>query len=564
MAFKPPIFYILLFLPFFIKAQSPVPTDYFSNPLDIPIVLSGSFGELRSNHFHSGLDIKTEQRIGLPVRAVGPGYVSRIKVQPWGFGYALYIKHPNGYVSVYGHLSEFAPEIKKYVRELQYAKESWEVEKYLEPDELLVEQGELIAYSGNTGSSGGPHLHFEIRDGSIPMNPLLFGYEVPDSRAPLIQSLFVYPVGDSAYAENSAVRKKLRLIPTGENTYRTEEIKAFGKLGFGVSTVDRFDGAWNKNGTYKIETFCNGSKNFEIVFNKFSFSESRYLNRMIDYSYYKTYKNRVQKLFVQPNNPLSVYGHVVNKGLIDVQDGNDYIYTVKVSDFAGNVSTIKIPIKGKKLENFNFPEVEKTNYYARADNATVFEEGKFDVYIPEGALYENVYLDVSVEGETIHLHNDKTPLHENITIGIDVSNYKPEDRQKLCLARTYPWGSKYHVKTYRTENRLTTRTRTFGTYTLAVDNEPPKVSPVNFNDGQWISKHEYLKLKITDDFSGISDYRATVNGKFIVMEYNPDNGLITYEFSDGVVNDVDNNFKVIVTDNVGNSVIFEAVFHRKN
>src|SRR5690606_34965355 len=320
-----------------------------------------------------------------------------INIKPWGFGYALYIQHPNGFSSVYAHLNDFAPKIKKYVRKLQYARESWEIEEYLEPDELPVEQGEIIAYSGNTGSSGGPHLHFEIREGSIPMNPLLFGYEIPDSRPPLIQSLFVYPIGDSAYVENSATRKKLRLIPDGKNAYRTEEIQALGEIGFGISTVDRFDGAYNKNGVYKIESFCNGSKNLEIVFDKFSFAETRYINRMIDYSYYKEYKNRVQKLFVQPNNPLSVYKHVVDKGLIDIQNENDYIYEIKVSDIQGNTSTIKIPIKGIKLKNINFPEVVKTNYYALANNATVFEEGKFDVYIPEGALYENTYLDISID-----------------------------------------------------------------------------------------------------------------------------------------------------------------------
>lgn len=563
MRLKPPIFCLFFCLPLLLKAQISLPTDYFTSPLDIPIILSGSFGELRSNHFHSGIDIKTEQRTGLPVRAVGAGYVSRINIKPWGFGYALYIQHPNGYSSVYAHLDDFAPKIKKYVRKLQYARESWEIEEYPDPDELTVEQGELIAYSGNTGSSGGPHLHFEIREGSIPMNPLLFGYEVPDSRPPMIQSLFAYPVGDSAYVENSATRKKLRLIPDGKNAYRTEEVQALGQIGFGISTVDRFDGAYNKNGVYKIESFCNGSKNLEIVFDKFSFAETRYINRMIDYPYYKEYKNRVQKLFVQPNNPLSIYRHVVDNGLIEVEDDNDYVYEIKISDFAGNTITIHIPVKGTKIDDFNFPEPHTTDYFAQANNAFVFEEGKFDVYIPEGALYEDEYLEIEVDSETIYLHNDKTPLHRNITIGANVSEYKPEDQQKLCFAQTYPWGSRYYVNTYRAENRLTTQTRNFGTYMLVEDNQPPQVSPVDFKDGQWISNHEYLKVKIEDDFSGISAYRATVNDKFIVMDYNPDSGILTHEFSDGIVTDVENKLKVLVTDKVGNTSKYEAVFYRK-
>lgn len=558
------IFLLLLFISLTVYPQSKVPTDYFSSPLESPLILSGTFGELRSNHFHSGIDIKTKQQTGLPVHAAGPGYISRIKVQQWGFGKAIYIQHPNGYSTVYGHLKEFAPKIAAYVKKRQYEKESWEIELYPDAEDLVVEQGEVIAFSGNSGSSGGPHLHFEVRKGPLPLNPLRFGFNVKDSRAPIISSVFVYPVGDSAHANNSSKRQKLRLIPLGDNTFKTEKIAAYGKIGFGVAATDRLDFAPNKNGTYKITTFCNGSKNFEVVFDKFSFAESRYINRMIDYSYFKKYKNRVQKLFVQPNNPLSVYQDVVDKGLIDINNGQDYVYTIEVSDFVGNTSTIRIPMTAKKSDNIQFEEVEKTNYYAKTDQATVFEEGIFDVYIPKGALYENVYLAISTEGETIHLHDAKTPLHKNITIGFDVSKYNEKDRQQLCIARTYPWGAKYYATTYKKENRFTTRTRTFGTYTLVTDDVPPKISPVNFSDGKWISNNTTLELKITDDFSGISNYRGTVNGNFILMEYNHKTNLITYDFDDGKTPETENNLKVIVTDNVGNSTTYEAVFYRKS
>lgn len=560
----------LLFFAFLIsfistQAQSEIPTDYFKNPLDVPLILAGTFGELRSNHFHSGMDIKTEQRTGLKVLAAGEGYVSRIKVQQWGFGKALYVQHPNGYTTVYGHLKEFSPKIKAYVRKRQYEKESFEIELHPSAEELPVSQGELIALSGNSGSSGGPHLHFEIRDNqSRPMNPMLFGLKIEDSKPPIINSLFVYPIGDSAYVNNNAERQKIRLIPLQDGTFKTEGINAFGKIGFGISTVDRLDGAPNKNGVYKIESFCNGSKNFEMIFNKFSFSESGYLNRMIDYSYYKKYKSRVQKLFIEPNNPLSIYTNVLAKGLIDTTPGEDYVVVIKVSDFAGNVSTIRIPIEGQLSDTVQFGEVKKTNYFAPADHATVFEKGIFDIHIPKGALYEDIYLNISTDGETIHLHEATTPLHKNLTLGFDVGKYSEKDRKQLCIARTYPWGSKYYATTYKKENRFTTRTKTFGTYTLVTDDTSPKISPVNFNDGKWISKNRFLKLKITDDFSGISSYRATVNGKFIMMEYNHKTNLLTHDFNDGIVTDTENKLKVIVTDNVGNNTTFEATFFRKN
>lgn len=551
-------------LSFTLYSQSQVPNHYFTSPLEVPLILSGTFGELRSNHFHSGMDIKTEQQTGLKVHAAGPGYISRIKVQQWGFGRALYIQHPNGYTTVYGHLKEFSPEIEAYVKKRQYKNERWEIELHPSSEELVVKQGEVIALSGNSGSSGGPHLHFEVRKGALPMNPLRFGFEVQDSRAPTISGVFVYPVGEKAYANNSAGRQKLQLIPLGNNTFKTEKIRGFGKIGFGISATDRLDFAPNRNGTYKIETFCNGTKNFELVFNKFSFAESRYINRLIDYTYYKTHDDRVQKLFLQPNNPLSVYDHVIDKGLINVKNEQDYVYTIKVSDFAGNTSTIRIPIEAKKSDNIHFEAIKKTDYYAKADHASVFEEGIFDVYIPKGALYEDIYLDISSEGETIHLHNDNTPLHKNLTLGFDVSNYSEKDRKQLCIARISPWGTKYYCDTNKKENRFTTRTRTFGTYTLTTDDTPPEITPVNFYDGRWISNHDYLKLRISDDFSGISNYRATVNGKFILMGYNHKTNLITYDFDDGTITGTENNLKVIVTDNVGNSTTFEATFFRKN
>jgi len=223
------IFLMLLLVGASSLAQSNIPKDYFGKPLDIPLILSGSFGELRSNHFHSGLDIKTQQRTGLPVYAPADGYVSRIKVGHYGYGKALYIKHPNGYSTVYAHLERYAGKIQDYVKKQQYRKESYEIELFPKADLLPVYKGDLIGYSGNTGSSGGPHLHFEIRDASSrPMNPMLFGLDVPDTRRPLLNSVMVYPVGDSAHVDQRRSRKRLKLTPLGNGSYKAETIKAYG------------------------------------------------------------------------------------------------------------------------------------------------------------------------------------------------------------------------------------------------------------------------------------------------------------------------------------------------
>ncbi|MFD1096199.1 M23 family metallopeptidase [Salegentibacter chungangensis] len=559
-------FYAVFFSLFFsiMQAQMQPPAKYFSDPLDIPLVLAGTFGELRSNHFHSGLDIKTQHREGLEVKAAAAGSISRIKIQHYGYGKALYVQHPNGYTTVYGHLQRLAPKIESYLKKQQYANETYEIELYPEVGELKVDQGEVIAYSGNTGGSGGPHLHFEIRDGKQrPMNPELFGMEFRDTRAPIIHGVYAYPLDENSHVNNSSERQQLRLIPQRDGSYTTEEIDACGKIGFGVSTVDQKDGAPNHNGVYKIQAKMNGDNVFELNFDRFSFSETRHLNQLIDYEYYTNNNRRIQKLFIDNNNPLSMYGTVVSEGKLEIKDSLNYNYTIKVSDFAGNESLIRIPIQGDYSDQIRQAENKETEYFAEANKAFSAEANGIDVYIPKGSLYEDTYLDISFKGDTIHLHKEDTPLHRNMTIGFDVSHLSPEEKEKFFIARLGKWGKPSYSTTHKKANRFTTGTRTFGDYTLVADIEPPSIKPLNFYDGQWISNNNTLKVKIADDLSGIKSYRATVNGKFILMEYEYKDATLTHNFDDDVVTETENNLKIVVTDNVGNSTTYEGKFFRK-
>jgi len=555
---------MLLLFSGFAYGQNGIPTDYFSNPLDINLVLSGNFGEMRANHFHSGLDLKTEQREGLPVYAPADGYVSRINVQHYGYGKALYILHPNGYTTVYGHLRSFAGDIEKYVKDTQYSKETFEVELFPDKTLLPVKKGDLIAYTGNTGGSGGPHLHFEIRDSSQrPMNPLLFGIEVPDSKKPIVSAIFAYPVGEDAHTNQSQNRTKLRMIKQKDGNYKTEDIKAFGKIGFGITTYDQQDGASNKNGAYSIETRFNGSQKFKVLFDKFSFSETRYLNRYTDYNYYETNKSMVQKLFRETNNPLSIITEEDENGFITVQDSLQSIYTIEVNDFNGNRMYISVPIEGAKLEILDPKNIEKTDDYIYADHATSITKGKWSIYIPANSLYEDTYLNIKDEGDVLEFHEDLIPIHSNISITADISSYNEADRDKLYIGRLNYRGQPYYTSTTRNGDKLTAKTRTFGSYTIASDTTPPTIKPVNFSEGKWISNQNFLQLKITDDLSGISSYRATINEKFILMEYDYKKDVLTYNFNDNVNLETENNLKVIVIDNVGNSATFEAKFFRK-
>lgn len=538
--------------------------NYFASPLEVPLILSGTFAELRSNHFHGGLDIKTQQREGLRVVAAAEGYISRINVSPWGYGKALYIQHPNGYTTVYGHLQAFSPEIEAYVRKLQYSRESYSLEVYPEKDELVIGKGEFIALSGNTGGSGGPHLHFEIRDWQQhPMNPLLFGYDIKDSRAPTINSLFVYPIGEEAHVNHSTERQKLPLSLQSDGSYNAPKIEACGDIGFGISAVDQLDMAHNRNGVFRIEASVNGNKIFQANFEKFSFAESRHINQFVDYEYYREHRSKIQKLFVEESNPLSIYSNLFHQGLVNVQDSLSYNYVIKVSDYAGNERIIRIPIEGEFSSSVSPKNENITNYFVSATESTLFEEHGIDVYFPAGSIYQDTYLDISFENEKVRLHEDNIPIHSNVSIGFDVSKYKPADQEKMFIAKLSPNGRPYYSATEKKENRFITEIRNFGEFTLARDDTPPVVTPVNFKNGQWISANKDLQVKIYDNLTGIKSYRATVNGKFILMEYEYKENLLTHHFSDGAVTETENLFQLTVTDNVGNLTVYESTFFRK-
>lgn len=563
---KPSIvhFLLLLFLQI-ASAQTEYPQDYFQSPLDIPLRLSGTFGELRSNHFHSGLDIKTQQRTGLPVKAVANGYVSRIKIQRYGYGKALYVTHPNGYTSVYAHLDRFSDRIEKYVRKGQYDKESYTIQLFPGDLELRVDQGEVIAYSGNSGGSGGPHLHFEIRDAaSKPINPFLFGYDVPDTRPPLVKGLMVYPLDEFACINGKNEPQEIRLIPAGNNVYKSPQLLLSGKIGFAINTNDRQNTGPNQNGIYRMTGLRNGTQFYEVTFDTYSFGETRYLNNMIDYERYKTQKRRYTKLFRSPTNPLSLYKQIDNNGIIDFnQPGMDNTILVNITDFKGNLSQVVMDIKNDSLmsQPASYPDPESTLVTITGGFSGNF--GKFDLNIPAGALYEDASLMIRQNYDTLQVHQDIVPLHKSMVISYDARDCSPKLLNKTYIARQAPWGTLYHVDTNVKQGKLKAFTRTLGTYTIDRDTVPPTIAPLNFRNKQWISNHKKLQLKIDDEKSGIKGYRATVNGTFILMEYDYKTDMLTHYFSDGVVKDTENHLKVIVTDNVGNSATFESVFYRK-
>ena len=559
------ILFLFVFFTTFSNAQNIYPQDYFRSPLDIELVLSGTFAELRSNHFHSGLDIKTKQREGLSVYATASGYISRIKISHYGYGKAIYITHPNGYVTVHGHLQRFSDKVEAYVKKHQYEKESFEIELFPDINDLIVTKGEVFAYTGNTGGSGGPHLHFEIRDNQErPINPLLFGLKVKDTKKPIVKSVYAYPINDLSHVNGSNLKQKLRVIPQQNGDYKVEDLTAYGKIGFAINTIDQQDLAANKNGVYKIETFYNGAQNFTIDFRKFSFDETKHLNRLIDYKHYKDEKERLQKLYLDTNNPLSLYKEKIDDGYLVIYDTVSNVYKVKISDFEGNETNIDINIKGVEKQPNDVASNFTSPYYIKSGEANVLENQNIKVEFPRETFYDDFFIDFKVSGDTLKLHENNLASKKYFTINYDVSNYNPEDLKQVYIARLVGWNNFLsYSSTQRKDNTLFTRTKNLGTYCLARDTVNPTITPVSFKDGQWLSKYRFLKVKIDDKHTGISNYRATLNGQWILMEYDYKKKTLTYDFNDKVVTDTKNNLKIIVTDNVGNSTTFEASFFRK-
>ncbi len=563
---------LLIFIPLLLRSQD-YPQNYFQSPLDIPLYLSGNFGELRSNHFHAGLDIKTQGVQGQKVYSVADGFVSRIKVSPYGYGTAIYITHPNGYTSVYGHLKKFSDKIAEYVKNEQYKKESFSIQLFPPKNLFQVKKGELIAYSGNSGGSGGPHLHFEIRNTKTehPYNPLFFGFKVRDQVKPNIYAITIYPLNDTSYINGS--NKKKRFAAVGSNgNYKLKnnnEIILYGQFGFGIETVDKMNGTSNTYGLHMITLSQNNKVIYQQKIDEFAFSEGRYINSHIDYPQYVQNRRRVQKSFIQEGNRLRIYKKIKDKGRIMINDNQAHKFDYKVEDSYGNYSNLNFTIVSKKIPvqkrkpDLRPVQIRFFNYKER--NTFIKDEVLID--LPPYVLYEDLYFEYRKEEATKRtlspiywLHNHYTPLHSYMTVSIK-SKSVLKNKSKTLIASTvngvsfYPEGGKWKG------NNISVRTRSFGGYTLVTDTIAPKITPINIYINADMRNKWSISIKIKDNFSGIKKFIATVDGKWILMEYDAKNNLLVHQF-DAKISPGSHEFKLVVIDAVNNQAIYQTNFMR--
>jgi len=527
--------------------------NIYDFPLDIQIKLSGSFAELRSNHFHSGIDIKTKGKEGYKIYAIDSGYVSRIQVSAGGYGKAIYITHGNGKTSVYAHLKRFSAKIEKIVKSIQYKNKSYSIAHFPKKNEILIDSRELIGLSGNTGSSSGPHLHYEIRDyKNRPENPLKFKkIRVLDTIAPYLENLF--------YKRLSLNAKKI-----SQNLYISDTLSINGLIGFGIQSEDKMNNSSNVYGLNKIITLLNNKPIFEIKFDKFTFKESRNINAYIDYHNYRKNKFKIQKLFIEGVNPLSMYNRELGNGSLNINsEFSDNLYTIQLFDFNDNMTKIIIPIK------FIEGGLEVTKITNKPDFQILLNEifeKKFNttsLRITENTFYYNSNINISENNFELTIDKDSFPLRKNITIKFSLDRFEDKVKEKLYIAKRKNNGQDLFVSSTIINDSLIAKTQYLGTYFISKDTVAPKAEILNIKPNQWISDRKFLKIKIFDNESGIKKYNGWINNKWILLEYEPKEKILTYNFDDMINTESKNNLKVKIEDNLGNITQKQIVFFRK-
>jgi murein DD-endopeptidase MepM/ murein hydrolase activator NlpD len=549
-----------------IFSNNTYPLVDFRPPLDIlPPALAGSFGELRGNHFHSGVDFRTNQREGYPVYAIADGYVSRIRVQNSGFGQAIYLSHPNGYTSVYGHISRFSPKVADAVKSISYQKKTFEMDEYPPAEQFPVHKGDVIAWSGNRGSSGGPHLHFEIRDTKTEqtINPQLFGIQIPDDIPPVIYSLYVYKLNKKVF--NEYTPKQYFQVAGGSGKYHlaANTINISGEVGFGITATDRHNGNSGLNGVYSIELQLDGKIVFTSALERFAFENSKAINSHIDYPAFLGSRRSIQKSFVDPGNPMKIYYNLVNNGRIEFTDQEAHELQYTITDSKGNKSILTFAVKSDGKSITTPDEPDGIPFFYNKDNEFSTESVK--VVVPKGTLYNDFNLVYKVKprpargaySEIYQIHNNLTPLHVGFSLWIkaDASLGNLKDKAVIVSSGGSSQGGVFE------NGYVKASPRNFGSYYIAVDTVSPSIVPVNILDGKNMSGIPRMLFKIRDNLSGIKSFNGYIDGNWALMEFDTKTATLWHAF-DGRTGPGKHQLRLEVEDMKGNIKTYSINFYK--
>lgn len=525
----------------------------FHSPIDAPFDLSGTFGEFRSR-FHTGIDFKSRGVQGQKIFSIEDGFVSRIEVNNYGYGKVIYIDHPNGYTSVYAHLRNFSPELNKYIKSELYKSKTNSIKKFPKKNELTIRKGSVIGYSGNTGRSFGPHLHFEIREteNQNALNPLMFNYKYIDKERPIIRGLYIINE-DKSLVRKLPVRKKISKL--NDSTYISDLIEYNGKIGIGLDIYDiQYKNLYNQNGIYKIELFIDSILSYSYKMDKIKFSENHYKKIMYDYLSLVEKNKKVLKIYTPRNSNLSFLKNNSFNGIINSDTYKDNYVTIKISDWNKNSSYIKFRLKSvtTKSEDISYQGIEvlKNQDYTLNKNSSIIE-------IDKNTFYDDLLLNISYDSDTLDLGKEKNPFRSSLRVKlphkiIDTMQLRQSFVGKIINDRVSYLSSK------KNNSYIYTNTSSLGRYTISRDTLEPEIKPINFKNNSSIKGKRSLRLRLKDELSGIKKYSSYINGIWALFEYEPKSNLIFHNLSDGIINNGENELIIKYEDGVGNKGIYKT------
>ena len=521
------------------------------SPLPIPLLLSGSFGELRETHFHSGIDLKTDGKTGIPVISMLDGVVSRVKVSSVGYGNALYVDHANGTTTVYAHLLRYAPRVARIVREKQYERESFELDLDMKAYGITFQPGDTLAFTGNTGSSGGPHLHFEYRDTRTEavLNPLLF-LKIQDDMPPKVRALYIYSM-----AEDGCVERKKRIVPKylGNRKYACGKIIVpSGKNGVGLYLTDVMNGSWNKLGIYRMEMSVDGEKRFEMIADTCLFGCDRFVNEIKDFDLYRYGNETVYRTFGYYITRIPGV-KMVDEGWINMKRGEEKKGCIKVADKNGNEVEFCFTLEAK--DSLPFVERKVLDY----KRSHVIGEKEYKLYLGDSVLFSSLPYVGMLDTMTLTdgkqymvfiVSHKEQPLLNSVRLEV-----KGNFDEKAVLCRVTDKKTLAALATQLDENGIFAASVFLGRYTVVSDTIAPEVKYIGVSGGK-------LKFVVRDELSGIAVYRGEVNGKWGLFEYDAKNDLLVCPINEPVFVKGRNEVRLVVRDKVGNitekNIIFQS------